>query len=75
MKKLNGSFLLSATDIAKIESHTRAMARKACYDGSVEAWFDHESGKTYYYEMVGQSYMRFDNDDMECIYVAHTNRY
>ena len=71
MKKVNERYVLSNTDRARIESHTRAIARQADYTGTVEAWFDCSTGTTHYHECVGSSYMVSQEDDMEHIYTAY----
>lgn len=58
MKQVNRLYQLSATDIKRIEAHTRAIARKASYDGHIEAWFDQETGRVDYYELVGNDWMQ-----------------
>ena len=56
MKKINNVFAPSATDARKAMAHTRAMARKAPYDGTIECWFDPEAGRFLYVECVGSTY-------------------
>ena len=56
MKKINNKYALSATEKKRIAAHTRALARKASYDGQIEAWFDTETGSIRYNELVGSSY-------------------
>lgn len=56
MKKINNVFVPSATDARKAMAHTRAMARKAPYDGTIECWFDPEAGRFLYVECVGSTY-------------------
>lgn len=67
MKKVNGEHKMSATEIKRVEAHTRALARKARFDGCIEAWFDRSNGTVRYYELVGDSWMATDCDDMEFI--------
>lgn len=61
MTNRNGQYVLSATDEKKIAAHARAIARKAAYDGAVEAWFDSETGKIIYAECVGLDYYASDS--------------
>lgn len=56
MKKIANAYIASATDIKKAMAHTRAMARKAPYDGAIECWFNPENGKFLYMECVGESW-------------------
>ena len=72
MKKVNGIFTLSATDKKKISARCRAIAKKAAYTGYVEAWFNAESGRVDYVEIVGLGYV--EAPDMELIYSARTNK-
>ena len=60
MKKINGVFTPSATDIQKAMAHTRATANKAPYDGTIECWFNPENGKFLYVECVGSTYSESD---------------
>lgn len=55
MKKINNRYVLSPTDIKRAEAHTRALARKTCPGGSVQAWFDWETGEVWYREFYGNS--------------------
>ena len=57
MKKLEGKFVFSKTDIEMAKSHARAIARKAHYDGSVEVWFDSDNGEFHFHECVGSNYI------------------
>ena len=57
MKKLNnGKYALSTTDKKRIAAHIRALARKAAYDGQIEAWFDTTTGSIHYRELGVNSY-------------------
>ena len=56
MKKINNKYALSATDKKHIAAHTRALARKAAYDGQIEAWFDTTTGSIHYRELGVNSY-------------------
>lgn len=67
MSNRNNCYVLSETDKKKIEAHARAIARKAAYDGAVEAWFDRETGEILYMECVGSDYYASESDAMECI--------
>lgn len=73
MTNHDGRYVLSETDKKKIEAHARAIARKAAYDGAVEAWFDRETGEILYMECVGSDYYASESDAMEFIYSASTN--
>lgn len=57
MKKIAANtYAASATDSKKAMAHTRAMARKAAYDGMIECWFNPENGQFIYTECVGESW-------------------
>lgn len=71
MKKAKGVFTLSATDKKRIAAHCRAVAKKAAYAGYVEAWFNTESGRVDYVEIVGLGYVEAP-ENMELIYSART---
>lgn len=73
MKKVNGFFVLSATDKKKISERCRAIAKKAAYAGYVEAWFNAESGSVNYVELIGLDYIEA-SENMELIYSARTNK-
>lgn len=53
MKKINGKYTLSATDIKRISAHCRAIARGCTFSEHVTAYFDNESGEVFYREFVG----------------------
>lgn len=73
MKKVNGIFALSATDKKKISARCRAIAKNAAYAGYVEAWFNAESGRVDYVELIGSDYIEA-SEKMELIYSARTNK-
>ena len=73
MKKVNGFFVLSTTNIKKISARCRAIAKKAAYTGYVEAWFNAESGRVDYVELIGLDYIEA-SENMELIYSARTNK-
>lgn len=72
MKKVNGEFVLSKTDIKKAEAHTRAIARKqkGQYSGHIECIFDSSTGEFYYCEHVGFGGYTQETDDLKRIYCA-----
>lgn len=70
MRKINGVYILSPTDIKRIEAHTRALAKQAHYYGYIEAWFDSSTGKVNYYELTDNDYMVSSSDDDKCICCA-----
>ena len=65
MTNRNGCYVLSKSDKKKIEAHARAIAKKAAYDGAIEAWFDSEIGEIRYMECVGSDYYVSDSNSME----------
>lgn len=67
MSNHNGHYVLSESDKKKIEAHARAIAKKAAYDGAIEAWFDFETGEIHYMECVGSDYYMSDSHTMERI--------
>lgn len=70
MKRENNRFVLSKTEKGRIAAHARAMAKKATYNGYVEAWFDAVSGEITYRELTDyNSYIEAEKD-MELIYSA-----
>lgn len=71
MKKINDRFVASATDIKKAQSHCNAMARKASFDGNIEAWLNQSNGMIIYVENIGNSYSE-GNADMKLIAWAYT---
>ena len=73
MKKVSGLFVLSTTEKKKIAAHCRAIAKKAAFTGHVEAWFNTESGRVDYVELVGLEYVEA-SENMELIYSARTNK-
>ncbi len=73
MTNHDGRYVLSESDKRKIEAHARSIAKKATYDGAVEAWFDSEIGVVHYMECVGSTYYESDKSTMEFIYSASTN--
>ena len=74
MKKLkDGTYELSNTDKKRIMARTRAIAACHQYDGYVEAWFDHDTGKVVYLEIVGNGYTK-GSDDMEFVCSAQCYR-
>lgn len=68
----NGRYVLSESDKKKIEAHTRAIAKKAAYDGAIEAWFDFETGEVRYMECVGSDYYISDSHTMGRICRVYT---
>lgn len=58
MKKIDGKYVLSATDIKRADAHARAIARSAVYDGHVECWFDWGLGEFRWYEFTRDAYIR-----------------
>lgn len=73
----DGIYKLSNTDKKRIMAHARAIAadrtRNHQYDGYIEAWFDTDTGKVIYREVVGNGYTKAD-DGMEFIYSAQCYR-
>ena len=70
MKKENNRFTLSKTDKSRIAAHARAMAKKATYNGYVEAWFNSVSGKITYCELTDSNSYIEAGKDMKLIYSA-----
>lgn len=70
MKRENNRFALSKTDKSRIAAHARAMAKKATYNGYVEAWFDSVSGEITYCELTDYNSYIEAGKDMELIYSA-----
>lgn len=68
MKKLDGKYVPSTTDIKRAEAHARAIASKADYDGCVEVWFDESNGEFRFCECVGSTYMAANESDCKRIY-------
>lgn len=58
-------FILSESDRKEIEANARAIARKAAYDGAVEAWHDAATGEVQYVECVGSDYIVSERNTME----------
>lgn len=71
MKKINGQFVASTTDIKRAQSHCNALARKAAFDGNIEAWLDQSNGIIRYIENIGNGYSG-GNTDMKLIAYAYT---
>lgn len=69
MKKIDGQFILSNTDVKRIEAHTRALARKARFDGDIKAYLDTKTGEIWYEEFVGYG-GELDHEDFEFICYA-----
>ena len=67
MRNRNGQYVLSESDKKKIEAHARAIAKKAAYNGAIEAWFDSETGEIRYMECVGSDYCVSNSNSMEQI--------
>lgn len=70
MKRENNRFVLSKTEKGRIAAHARAMAKKATYNGYVEAWFNSVSGEITYCELTDCSSYIEAGKDMELIYSA-----
>lgn len=66
MKKENNRFVLSKTDKGRIAAHVRAMAKKAPYNGYVEAWFNAVRGEVRYCELTDCGYIEV-GENMELI--------
>lgn len=71
MKKINNQYVPSATDIKKAAAHCRAIARRAAYDGSVEAWLNQSTGTISYNEIVGNGWTE-GGDDWKFLASAYT---
>lgn len=71
MKKVNGKYILSATDKKRTQQHCNAIARKASYDGSVEAILNAATGAISYIENVGLDYTAY-KEPFEYICEART---
>lgn len=67
MKKINGIYQLSNTDIKKIEAHARALARDSAYAGSIEAWFNPTSGEIRWFELIGNDYIIDEGKEQICV--------
>ena len=67
MSNHDGHYVLSESDKKKIEAHARAIAKKAAYNGAIEAWFDSETGEIHYMECVGSDYCASNSNSMEQI--------
>ena len=63
MRKVNGVYVPSGTDIRHAEAKTRAIAkqRKGQYDGEVQCWFNEDSGKFSFDECDNHNSWRIDN--------------
>ena len=70
MKRENNRFVLSKTEKGRIAAHARAVAKKATYNGYVEAWFDAVSGEITYRELTDYNSYIEAGKDMELIYSA-----
>ena len=72
MKKINGKYILSATDKKRISAHCRAIARGERFFGHVTAYFDNEDGEVFYREFVGQGgYIA--GETIEHVYTCYIN--
>lgn len=60
----------SATDERRAQSRCNAIARRAAYDGKVEAWLDKETGLIRYVELVGMSYIACESPHVEMLAYA-----
>lgn len=63
MKKVNGEYVLSKTDIKRICAHTRAMAKTETDDGHLETWFYPAAGTFNYLECIGDGGYFVDEHD------------
>lgn len=72
MKKVNGEFILSSTDIRKAKAHTRALAKKqkGQYGGHIECMFDSRTGEFHYFEHVGNGSYTSETEELKYIYSA-----
>lgn len=71
MRKKSGKFILCKTDVSHIEAHARRLAKAASkqYSGSIEAWFDPDTGNVTYTEHVGLGHCTSDNMSMvACVF-------
>lgn len=77
MKKVNGEFILSNTDIKKAEAHTRALARKqkGQYGGRIECMFDSKTGDFHYFEHVGTGSYTPETDTLKYVYHATVHEF
>lgn len=53
MKNICGNYIPSNTDIKRISSHCRAIAKSRIYNGYVSAYVDTRDGEVIYEEFVG----------------------
>lgn len=69
MKKINGKFELSKTEIKKAAAHARAMARKRVHNGTIEAYFNTETGEVFFDEHLPNSWDEYSEEvDRICVY-------
>lgn len=73
MKKINGLYKPSATEIKRAKAHCRALCRAyPLYSGaSVEVFFDAGAGAFLYFEHIGNGYTVFDDPDVYHVYTAY----
>lgn len=71
MKKINGKFVPSATDIKRAQAHARAIAKSRSYDGCIDVYFDAVFGRFEYHELVGNGYILPNNpEEYQFVYSA-----
>lgn len=73
MKKLEGKFVPSKTDIKRAKAHARAIAKNAHYSGAVEVWFDSDNGEFHFHECTGSNYIV--SNDPETYYFVSGYRF
>ena len=61
------------TKVERAKAHTRALARKARYNGHIECWYDPDTKNFQYHEIVGLGYMADESDSM--IYICSEDTY
>jgi len=71
MKKINGKYVLSATDKKRTQQHCNGIARRAAYEGSVDAYLNTDTGDISYIENVGLAYT-VASEPYEYICTAYT---
>ena len=74
MKKINEKFELSKTEIKNAAAHARAMARNCNHNGTVEAYFDTETGEVFYNEHLPNNWCKYEENIVRiCAYRCNEN--
>lgn len=74
MKKINGKFELSKTEIKNAAAHARAIARNCNHNGTAEAYFDTNTGEVFFEEHLPNNWSEHGTEVVRiCAYRCFEN--